>query len=111
MSVLAAVLLTGCAYKGRGSASYSIKPVVAGDKAICCEVAVLDSKESGELRVRVTTPDGTVVEYDAAERRAFVGQAIEGEVEKALIEAGFEATDEMLAAVSRGVTRGLIPVP
>lgn len=46
--------LTGCASLNQaGTASYSVKPFMAGDKAVCCEVTVSNGKEIALLDATV----------------------------------------------------------
>ncbi len=52
--VLALLGLTGCAsIQQAGTASYSVKPFMVGDQAVCCEVTVRNGKEIALLDATV----------------------------------------------------------
>lgn len=96
---LVVVALTGCAsLQQAGTASYSVKPFMAGDKAMCCEVTVSNGKEIALL-------DATVVKHgDDYEVRlheegvvAFEGQRIAAGAAKTV------AADAVKAAVVGGL--------
>lgn len=43
------LLLTGCAsVQNAGTAEYSVKPVVIGEKTVCCEVTVRNGKNDAK---------------------------------------------------------------
>jgi hypothetical protein len=52
--MLAVLALAGCAsLDNAGSARYSVRPFMAGDRAICCEVAISNGKEIALLDATV----------------------------------------------------------
>ena len=66
-----------------------------------------DGKEQGQIEVEWTLPDGESVTYRASDVRAFEGQAVRGEVERAIVETtGQTITD--LAPEVRGIVETAI---
>jgi hypothetical protein len=73
---------------------------------------MIGGKEQDRIRIALYTTDGTkVLDYEAEQVKAFDGQAIRAEVEKALADADVEATtaivDSLVDAARRAVTGGL----
>ena len=53
-ALLAIIAMSGCAsVQNAGTASYSVRPFMSGDKAICCEVTVNNGKEIAVVDARV----------------------------------------------------------
>lgn len=73
------VLLVACGTFG--TAEYSVKPIVSGDRVVCCEVLVKNGKEYTSLKAHIERrADGSyVVDLDERNVKAFEGQATTGE--------------------------------
>ena len=61
---------------------------------------IVDGKENGAVQVKFTLPDGTIFNYAADDVKAFDGQALRADVEKAL--------SEQLGTVAPGVVDSVI---
>lgn len=70
--------LTGCAsLEHAGSASYTIKPMLIGDRTVCCEVAIYNGKQYARLDATLTkTGDDYAVTLSERGVEAFRGQEI-----------------------------------
>ena len=62
-------------------------------------VRIIDGKEASAIQFSFQMPDGTILNFAAEEVRAFRGQEIRAEVEKALFEALGEAANSSLVDV------------
>lgn len=80
MTVIA--MLTGCAsVQDAGRSEYSIAPIEAGGKTICCAVSVVSGREIGHVRAELKqTAAGPEVKFSAQSIKAFEGQAIAADV-------------------------------
>lgn len=69
-----------------------------------CGVEIADGKERSDVSFTFVSPDGFGFEYSAGEEKAFEGQRIRGEVEKAQIEVLGEIipglTDAIIGAIN-----------
>ncbi len=67
-----------------------------------------DGKEQGQIEVEWLLPDGERVTYRAADVRAFEGQAVRGEVERAIVETTGqtiqELTPELRSVIETAIT-------
>lgn len=70
--------LGGCAsLQHAGSASYTIKPMLIGDRTVCCEVAIHNGKQYARLDATLTkTGDDYTVTLSERGVEAFRGQQI-----------------------------------
>jgi len=72
-----AIILFGCtSLQSAGVADYSVRPIVIGEKTVCCEVIVKNGKEYASLKARIEkTGDNYRVELEEQSVQAFAGQA------------------------------------
>lgn len=72
-----AIILSGCtSLQSAGVADYSVRPIVIGEKTICCEIIVKNGKEYASLKARIEkTGDNYRVEFEEQAVQAFAGQA------------------------------------
>lgn len=99
-ALLAIIAMSGCAsVQNAGTASYSVRPFMSGDKAICCEVMVNNGKEIAVVDARVIMK-GSDVEVRLYQEGvvAFEGQRIAAGAVKTLAE------DAVRAAAIGGLT-------
>lgn len=63
------------------------------------EIVFYGGKESGEVTLKVPLPGGAVAEFTGKDVRAFEGQAVRAEVEKAIAEAGAQIAPDVVNAI------------
>lgn len=56
------------------------------DESRTCDLKMIDGKEKGTVKVKVTLADGTLYEYEASDEKAFEGQKTRAEVDKAVVD-------------------------
>lgn len=76
--LLALLALTGCAsINNAGTASYTVRPFVIGDKAVCCDVKIYNGKEIALLDATIIkSGDNYQVHLHQEGVAAFEGQRI-----------------------------------
>ncbi len=79
------------------------------DGQMFCDIAIIDGKEKTNVRVVVAKNPETGLfsaSYEATDVEAFTGQAIRGEVEKAIAEAVRQALPDITQAVIDAIKAG-----
>jgi hypothetical protein len=89
----ALIISSGCtSLNNAGTASYSVKPFMAGDKAICCDVTVNNGKEIAVLDAHVVKQgDNYEVRLHEEGVVAFDGQRIAAGAAKSLASSAVKA--------------------
>lgn len=92
-AALAAFALQGCAsIDNAGTASYSVKPFMAGDRAMCCEVTINNGKEIALLDATIIkSGDDYQVHLHEEGVKAFEGQRIAAGAVKATASSAVKA--------------------
>lgn len=74
--LIAALLLGACtSMQSAGVADYTVRPIVLGEKTLCCEVSIKNGKEYARLKARIEkTGDDYRVELEEETVQAFAGQ-------------------------------------
>ncbi len=75
---------------------------------VCAEASLVDGKER-EGTFFTYDPDTGAFTYSAGVSRAFTGQEIRGEVEKALAAKGVEATEALVEGILKALKMGAVP--
>ena len=103
-ALLAIAAMSGCtSVQNAGTASYSVRPFMSGDKAVCCEVTVNNGKEIAVVDARVIMKGGDVeVRLYQEGVVAFEGQRIAAGAAKKLADDAVKAA----AAVVEKLTPG-----
>lgn len=92
--IVAAVFLNNCSY-GVTEISFARCP---NKPELICEVTMKDGKERGVINLRVVTPDGSEIHYEAWDIRAFEGQKIAA-----------DAVAKSLGTVAGAAVKALVP--
>ena len=73
------------------------------------EIRVTDGKEAGEIDLKFQMQDGTVLNFNGTEIRAFEGQALRAEVERVIAEQVGDVAPGVVDAIIGAIT-GVAPV-
>jgi len=98
ITIVVALALSGCGAMGMNKQQYAgINFVTLQTGGGCsadslnnqdtCKVRMVDGKEKGNVKIKVILADGTTYEYSAGDEKAFEGQKIRADVDKAAVEA------------------------
>lgn len=98
-TVIAALLLGACT---QNSAGLTEAEVTWCDGHLC-SARIIDGKEKASVTLKVRFPDGSGVEYGAADVKAFRAFEVRAAVESALIEATGAAVPAVVSTVTRAV--------
>lgn len=70
---------------------------------MACDVLIIDAKENGAIQFKFTMPDGTVLEFAADDVKAFPGQALRADVEKAIAKQFGDIAPEVMDALLKAI--------
>ena len=70
---------------------------------MACDVMIVDAKENGAIQFKFTMPDGTVLEFAADDVKAFPGQALRADVEKAIAEQFGDVAPEVAESLLKAI--------
>lgn len=104
LTICLLMLLGACAQNKAGFSVWDLKACEskAGTPYVC-RVHVTHGKDSQNISFKAKTPSGLEVELTADSSIGSTGQAIRGEVDQALIEAGSEVLPGLVEAVTEAV--------
>ncbi|MEE9395243.1 MAG: hypothetical protein V3W41_22350 [Planctomycetota bacterium] len=87
-----------------GMTEVAVKWCGEGADRAACKFKVMDGKEKGQVSFEVEfTPDGTIMNYAATDEKAFEGQAIRADVEKAVAAEVTKAMPSIVDAVKAAI--------
>jgi len=91
-------------YAGLNSVHFSWCKAEEGSTYLPCKVRIIDGKEQGSIDFKFQMPDGTILNFTADNVKAFEGQALRAEVEKAVAEQIGEVSPGLVDAILSAVT-------
>lgn len=105
LAICLLMLLGACAQNKAGFSIWDLEACETEDgRPYVCRVLVTHGKDSQNISFKAKTPSGLEVELTADSSIGSTGQAIRGEVDKILIEKGFETIPKVVDAVTDTVT-------
>lgn len=111
--ILTTIVLSGCAgavpwnkqnYAGINEVSFSWCKANDGKTYMPCNVKITNGKENGGIKFSFEMPDGTILNFSADDVRAFEGQSIRANVEKAIAEQLGDVAPGVVDAIIKAVT-------
>lgn len=106
--IFAALLLGACtSIQSAGVADYTVRPIVLGEKTLCCEVIVKNGKEYASLKASIKkTGDDYSVELEEQAVQAFAGQQRAAEVVTKTVDAAATVGTAIIATPAAGAALG-----
>lgn len=106
--ILVALLLSACtSIQSAGVADYTVRPIVIGEKTICCEIIVKNGKEYASLKASIKKA-GSDYSVDLEEQtvQAFAGQQRAAEVVTKAVDAAATVGTAIIATPVAGAALG-----